>query len=71
MRVPIARFVPCSFLLAAGTALICAAGPASALTVDAAKSHIHTVGSAIAGGWNLFSNGELGDYILFPEVADY
>ena len=59
-----------SILLVAGMALVCTVYPGLALTLDAAKARIHTVGSAVAGGWNLFSNGELGDYFLFPATTD-
>lgn len=42
-----------------------------ALTVDAPSARIHTVGSAVPGAWNLFSNGELGEYVQFPATGAY
>ncbi len=42
-----------------------------ALTVDAPSARIHTVGSAAPGAWNLFSNGELGEYLQFPANGTY
>ena len=42
-----------------------------ALTVDAVQARVHTVGSAVAGGWNLFSDGEVGDYLLFPGSGEW
>jgi hypothetical protein len=35
---------------------------AASWTIEATNARIHTVGIAVPGGWNLFSNGELGDY---------
>ena len=50
---------------------------ADGLTIPAADAAIKTVGGKIAGGdaalggWNLWSNGELGDYVTFPADGAY
>jgi hypothetical protein len=54
-----------------GAALLGTALNSTALTLDAVKARIRTIGTAVAGGWNLFSNGEVGDYIFFPAATDY
>ena len=41
------------------------------LTLAAANLRIKTVGSSCPGGWNLFSNGEVGDHVLFPAQGTY
>jgi hypothetical protein len=35
---------------------------AGSSTIEATNPRIHTAGIAVPGGWNLFSNAELGDY---------
>jgi len=42
-----------------------------ALTIEATNARIHSVGSAVPGGWSLFSNGELGDHVDFPTTGIY
>ena len=42
-----------------------------ALTIDATGARIHTVGSAVPGAWNLFSNGEVSEYVQFPASGAY
>jgi hypothetical protein len=41
------------------------------LTLAAANLRIKTVGSSCPGGWKLFSNGEVGDHLLFPAKGTY
>jgi GH35 family endo-1,4-beta-xylanase len=38
-------------------------GIASALTISAESAHIKTIGAAMPGGWNLHSEGDVGDYV--------
>ena len=47
------------------------AGGAHALTIEAETARIRTVGAAMEGGWNLFSNGEVGDYVRIREEGTY
>ena len=57
--------------LVIGAVLLGTAFGSLALTLDAAKARIRTIGSPVAGGWNLFSPGEVGDYVLFPAATNY
>lgn len=47
------------------------AGGARALTIEAETARIRTVGAAMAGGWNLHSNGEVGDYVRIGKAGRY
>ncbi len=42
-----------------------------ALTIEAETARIRTTGAAMKDGWNLFSNGEVGDYIRIREEGAY
>jgi len=44
---------------------------AGALTIEAENARIRTVGAAAEGGWNLFSNGEVGDYVRIGKAGMY
>ena len=57
--------------LVVGIASVCSGLACAALTLDATRAPIRTVGSATPGGWNLFSNGELGGQFLFPSTGQY
>ena len=57
-----------AFIVAA--AAWCPTG-ASALTIEAEQARIKTVGIGIPGGWNLFSNGHLGDSLRFAQPGTY
>jgi len=46
-------------------------GTVAALTIEAEKARIRTVGAPTRGGWNLFSNGQVGDYLKFPAEGRY
>jgi len=43
----------------------------SSLTVQGGQAHIRTVGGAEAGAWNLWSNGEWGDFVAFAQGGAY
>jgi len=60
----------CVVVMAVAAFLIVPAG-AGALTIDAGKAAIHTAGAAMTGGWNLHSNGEVGDYVRAEKDGDY
>ena len=47
------------------------AGPASALTIQAEKAAVHTVGGMQKGAWCIWSNGEVGDYVRFEKAGTY
>jgi hypothetical protein len=59
------------FVLVIGAALLGTSFNSGALTLDAATARIRTIGTAAPGGWNLFSNGEVGDYVFFPAATSY
>ena len=42
-----------------------------ALTIEAERARVKTVGGRTGDSWNLWSNGELGDYVLFPAAGRY
>ncbi|MDP6635334.1 MAG: endo-1,4-beta-xylanase [Phycisphaerae bacterium] len=46
-------------------------GGASGLTIDATKAQIRTVGGENNGVWNLWSGGEVGDYLDFAGGGEY
>jgi len=41
------------------------------LTIEAAKARIHTQGVALEGAWFLSSNGDVGEYLFFPQGGRY
>ena len=45
--------------------------PLAALTIDAGQARIKTVGGLTDGVWNVWSNGEWGDFIQFPSPGAY
>ena len=47
------------------------ADSASALTIEAENARIRTVGAVMKDGWNLFSNGEVGDYVRIEKAGTY
>ena len=51
--------------------ICCLAGGASALTIDATKAQIKTIGGAKDGVWNLWSTGEVGEYLDFAGGGQY
>ena len=51
--------------------ICCLVGSASALTIDATKAQIKTIGSAKDGVWNLWSAGEVGEYLEFAGGGRY
>jgi len=62
---PLAITILAALLLALG------AGPASALTIQAEKAAVHTVGGMQKGAWSIWSNGEVGDYVRFEKGGTY
>ncbi len=44
---------------------------AATLTIEAEKARIRTVGAPTRGGWNLFSNGQVGDFVSLPAGGKY
>ena len=44
---------------------------AGALVIEAEDATIKTAGGAINGGWCLWSNGTLGEYVSIPEAGTY
>ena len=42
-----------------------------ALTIQAEKARIATAGKRIQGGWNLFTNGRVGDFVRFAKAGNY
>jgi GH35 family endo-1,4-beta-xylanase len=58
------------WLLAAGAANALAAAE-NALVIEAATARIHTEGRAAGNEWNLFSNGDVGDYVQFAQGSRY
>jgi endo-1,4-beta-xylanase len=51
--------------------ICCLAAGAPALTIDAPKAQIKTIGAEVDGAWNLWSNGEVGEYLDFSEGGTY
>jgi len=41
------------------------------LTIEAERARVRTVGARIRGGWNLYSNGRLGDFVRITKAARY
>jgi len=55
--------LPCFAKVAFPVALMLMAAPVMALTIEAGNARVRTAGAAMPGGWNLHSNGEVGDYV--------
>jgi len=51
--------------------ICCLAGSACALTIEAPKARIRTIGGAQKGVWNLWSNGQVGEYVEFAAAGAY
>ena len=51
--------------------VLAASGAAHALVIEAESARIRTAGAAMEGGWNLHSNGEVGDYVRTEDPGDY
>ena len=51
--------------------ICCLTANASALTIEAHKAQIKTIGGEVDGVWNLWSNGEVGEYINFSQAGKY
>ena len=57
--------------------LALASRPCPALTIEAPEASIKTVGAKASpaenadGGWNLFSNGEVGEFVTIPQAGPY
>ena len=47
------------------------AAAASALTLEAERASIRTIGAPARGGWNLFSNGQVGGHVRVAQAATY
>jgi len=50
---------------------LCCGTAASALTLEAEQAAVRDAGVAIQGGWNLYSNGRLGDYVRVARGGAY
>jgi endo-1,4-beta-xylanase len=59
------------FIIMAAVVTLLAPSAARALVIEADKATIHTAGMAMKGGWNLHSNGEVGDYVRAAQAGDY
>jgi len=51
--------------------LLATAAPAGALTIEAENARIATAGMKMEGGWNLFTNGRVGDYVRIETDGTY
>ena len=51
--------------------ICCVAGSACGLTIEAPKAQIKTIGGASDGVWNLWSTGEVGEYVDFSAGGKY
>lgn len=51
--------------------ICCLAGSACGLTIEAPKAQIRTIGGATDGVWNLWSAGEVGEYLDFADGGRY
>ena len=51
--------------------ICCVAGSAWGLTIEAPKAQIKTVGGVADGVWNLWSEGEVGEYLDFAGAGKY
>ncbi len=52
-------------------AICCLATNASAIKIKATDAQIKTVGGPVGGVWNLWSSGELGEYLDFAQSGHY
>ena len=50
---------------------LCWGAVAAALTIEAERATVKPVGMAIKEGWNLYSNGQVGDYVRFADAGSY
>ena len=51
--------------------ICCLAGSACGLTIEAPKAQIKTIGGVAGGVWNLWSAGEVGDYLDLADGGEY
>ena len=51
--------------------ICCLAGGACGLTIEAPKAQIKTIGGVVDGVWNLWSAGEVGEYLDFADGGRY
>ena len=58
-------------LILAGSAYAHADQTSHILTIEAEGAAIRTIGSPIENGWNLWSNGQVGDYLKFEQSGRY
>jgi len=63
--------ISCSLYLSFAFLLVVLASPATALKIPAKDCKIKTVGGEQEGVWNLWSNGDVGDYFFFPKAGTY
>jgi endo-1,4-beta-xylanase len=63
--------VSCHIILTTAVLLLTAPVSAAALTIDAGQAQIKTVGAIQQGAWNLWSNGEWGDYVQVDQAGAY
>ena len=56
---------------ALGAVLTAAAGSVAGLTIEAENARIKTAGAAMEGGWNLHSEGQVGEYLRVEQGDTY
>ena len=59
------------FMLAAAAGVFALAAGAQALVIKADSARLKTAGMAMPGGWNLHSNGQVGDYVHTDKAGRY
>ena len=64
MRILSVALIACVLVFAATV-------PAAGLVIEAKDARIKTAGAALEGGWNLHSNGEVGDYVRAEAGGGY
>ena len=64
------RGIPENLLMAA-LLLLGAAQTTQALTIEASQARIKTIGDINGDAWNLWSNGDWGEYLHFDAAGDY
>jgi hypothetical protein len=69
VSLPFGRSVLCSVVLFLAVADL--SNEAAALTIKAETASIKTAGGPVAGGWNLYSNGTVGEYIRVKTNGAY
>lgn len=52
-------------------AALCFPAPTHGLTIEAVKARVHPIGREQNGVWNLWSNGEVGDFFQFDQAGRY